>query len=216
MTAKPCSSKKRPSSSLSSVPLVVIEKVIFAPRPLGQFQARSRRRLQHRAVDQRLAAEEGQIEPGAGLGGSHQQIHRAIGVRQLHVLRGAAELALLGVAVGAAEIALLRDRQRAARGAAVAKAACRRSAAGRQDRPGAAVRRWLRFRLVPSPRRSSRTGSASASNSRLPSATKRWPPGELSIRWICGVRGRRYAHVVTGVRAVHGFLSVASTTSGPS
>ena len=41
-----------------------------------------------------------------------QELDRAQRLVQRHVLRRAAELALLGVAIGAAEIALLRDRER--------------------------------------------------------------------------------------------------------
>ena len=112
VTAKPKSSKKRASSSVSSVPFVVIEKVIFAPRASARSRALRRRRPQRLPVDQRLSAKERQIEAVAGLRVADKQVDGAERVGQRHVLRRRAEFALLGVAVRAAEIALLRDRQR--------------------------------------------------------------------------------------------------------
>ncbi len=112
MTAKPKSSKKRASSSVSSVPFVVIEKVIFGAAGFGDVARFQRRRPQRLPVDQRLPAEERQIEARARLRVADQQVDGVERGGQRHVLRRRPELALLGVTVRAAEIALLGDRQR--------------------------------------------------------------------------------------------------------
>src|SRR5271165_2380480 len=78
----------------------------------GEIARPPGRLAQRVAVDQRLAAEEGEIELGAGFSAFDQQLDRAQRVGFGHRLRRRAELALLGVAIGAAEVALLRDRER--------------------------------------------------------------------------------------------------------
>ena len=120
---------------------MVIEKVIFASRWSGLFQRVHGRGAQHLAVDQRLPAQERQIETRARFCVGHQQIDGAMGLGQLHVLGDAAELALLGVAIGAAEIAFLGNRQRKR---AQWRGRQRRiidEADARSGRPGAAARR---------------------------------------------------------------------------
>ena len=66
---------------------------------------------QHGAVEQRLAAEEGEVDPLAGADVGEEQVDRGQCGLQRHVRRRAAEAAAVGVAVAAAEVALLRDGQ---------------------------------------------------------------------------------------------------------
>ena len=67
---------------------------------------------QHRPVDQRLAAQERDIDPLARRDTLDQALDRLERGRLRHVLRRAAEVAALRIAIGAAEIALLRHSQR--------------------------------------------------------------------------------------------------------
>ena len=51
-----------------------------------EFARAARRGLHHPAVDQRLAAQEREIEPRAWFGAEHQKVDRAVGLLLAHVL----------------------------------------------------------------------------------------------------------------------------------
>ena len=113
---------------------------------------------------------------------------------------GAAELALLRVAVGAAEVALLRHRQRQRVHGRAPPAACRRSAA-RPAKPDALRARARRPAPPAIAAPSSPKSAASTSNSRLPSATKQVPPVRRLDQVRLGHARRRGVHVVAGIDA---------------
>ena len=186
----------------------------FCAAAAGQFRSPLGRGPQYLAVDQRLAAEKRQIEPGSRFRGCHQQVHGAKRVGQRHVFRGTAELALLGVAIGAAEVALLSDRQRQ-----------RAERRGRQRHvvdEGAADQTGLSQQFV--------DGLIAALGDRCFIACEQLGVGvEQSAavgdeemapkRTLDQMNPRRprsrHAHVSSCDRDIHGFLSGASTGSGP-
>src|SRR5262249_4228371 len=64
------------------------------------------------AVDERVAAEKGEIDPLGRSGSANQSSHRTLGRLPRHVSGRAAEAAAFGIAIGAAEIAAFCHRKR--------------------------------------------------------------------------------------------------------
>jgi len=77
--------------------------------PAGKFDGALRHRLDHRPVDQRLAAEKGERGLAAVAGFRQQQVDSPVRGLERHVFGLAAERALLRIAIGAAEVAFLGD-----------------------------------------------------------------------------------------------------------
>ena len=132
---------------------------------------------EHRAVEQRLAAEEGEVDPLAGARRrANSRSTDASAVSSGMFVAGAAEAAALRVAVGAAEVALLRDGERQRADRRLGRRLCRRRTRGASTprRASSALERSS------SPLRAGRSSCARSASStsyrRLPLGTSRCQP----------------------------------------
>ena len=112
VTANPNSSKNAASSSVRSVPLVVIEKPDRDTQGSGASRGVSRGIADHWPIRERLAPQERQVDATSLGVAVKKEVDRAASRLLRHRFRRPAKAPLLSITVSAAEVAFLCDRQR--------------------------------------------------------------------------------------------------------
>ena len=143
MTAKPCSSKKSASASVSSVPLVVIEKVSFTPCSSASSRARRVVACTTGRLTSGSPPRNARLSRAPGLAPSDQKVDRAVGLLLGSCSWPGRRTRPAGHSSRCSRDCTSAPRQATARECRAAPAVCRRSAAGRRGRCASA-----RSRLV--------------------------------------------------------------------